>query len=266
MKKTITIIAFNRPQYFKIMLESLVKNNLNGWEIFIGLDPSEKAMEQLKLIQEYIPQATVFERKWHIQRRSTPAEGRRNIARNSHDIISKAFLTGSKYNIYLEEDIILSPDITELADWYYELGDDSACLCFNNIGLCYQDLKNPDAAIIYPNKECTYSGDGFGFSPLGVVMKRDQFFTHMSPFWWHKNGWDRGIVYHMKDTKQKVLIPYQTRSDHIGVHGVNVRGLKHQKRLMLGNLDVCKNPKKKEDFWLSKEFVPCDFDPREVYK
>lgn len=259
MKKTITIIAYNRPNEFKRMLKSLVKNNLEGWDILVGLEPSNMIHQQLDLLEEFIPQANIFKRTWEVNNHRT------GIARNSHDIIVKAFESGSDYNIYLEEDLVVSPDITNLADWYYELEEDTLCLCLCNIGRVYQDLNNSNAAIIYPSPECTFCGQGTGFSSLGIVMKKDKFLNEMSPHWFHEQGWDWGVLYHIKETQQKVLIPYQTRTDHIGVFGTHVSGHRHQKKLKLGFLDVCQESIEKDDFYLSKGFYPSDVDPRKEY-
>ena len=238
------------------MLESLVKNNLEGWDILVGLECSNVIREQITLLEEYIPQAEVFKRDW-------PNVGNgKAIGRNGHDIVTRAFDSGSEYNIYLEEDVVVSPDVTNLADWYYEQEEDTMCLCLHNIGTSYQDLQNSNAAIIYPNKECTAAGGGNGFSAYGICMKKDKFFEHMSPYWFHRSGWDWGVWHHIEETKQKVLIPYQTRSDHIGVHGVHVAGPRHLRRLRQGYLEVYQGVVDTDSFYLSKEFRPCDFDPR----
>ena len=96
-------------------------------------------------------------------------------------------------------------------------------------------------------------------------MKKDKFLNEMSPHWFHEQGWDWGVLYHIKETQQKVLIPYQTRTDHIGVFGTHVSGHRHQKKLKLGFLDVCQESIEKDDFYLSKGFYPSDVDPRKEY-
>ena len=257
MKKTITIIAYNRPHNFECMLKSLSKNNLEGWDILVGLDHSDVIDQQLDLLERFIPQAEVFKRDW------CDDFPRNSIARNGHDIVMKAFLTGSEYNIYLEEDIRISSDVTSMADWYINLEEETFCLSFTNVGRCYQDLINSDAAIIYPNAHCTSSGGGIGFSPMAWCIKRDVFFNEMSPCWFHQQGWDWGVHHYLVRTDRRLLIPYQTRVDHLGLHGAHVGNAKHNRTLGYGALDVCENHIDTDSFYLSKEFRPCDFNPRE---
>jgi hypothetical protein len=253
--KTISITVHDRPEYLVKFLETLVRNDLDGWHIVVGLEPSSRKSEQLELIARYIPQAEVIQN-----------EKKLGVRINPLSLLKYVFETlESEVNLYLEEDIIVSPDITTLADWYIELEEDTLCLCYNNIGISYQDLKNSNAAIIYPNPQCTRTGQGNGFSAYGLVVKREKFLEHMEPYWSHKSGWDWGVWYHIQDTGQQVLIPYQTRSDHIGERGVHIGSRAHLRRLGHGGLEVYQGRIAKEDFYLSREFKPCDFDPRERY-
>ncbi|MGH1590637.1 hypothetical protein ACRBEV_22645 [Methylobacterium phyllosphaerae] len=51
-KKTITITAMNRPEFFDLMIQSLVRNDLNGWEILVSLEPTDKTGEFHKICAE----------------------------------------------------------------------------------------------------------------------------------------------------------------------------------------------------------------------
>ena len=43
--KTISMTAYNRPDYLKATLEDLSKNNPRDWHFFISVDPSDKTEE-----------------------------------------------------------------------------------------------------------------------------------------------------------------------------------------------------------------------------
>lgn len=64
--KTISITVHDRPEYLVRLLETLVRNDLDGWHIVVGLEPSPRKSEQLELIARYIPQAEVIqnEKNW----------------------------------------------------------------------------------------------------------------------------------------------------------------------------------------------------------
>lgn len=249
MNKSITIIAYNRPDCFEAMLRSLAKNDLNGWSILVGLEKSDTIDVQLELLEYFLPQANIFKRSWDV---SYNVYG---IARNSHDIITKAFELGSEYNLYLEEDIVVSPDVTNLADWHYEIESDAICLCLLSRPRKKSIvIENPDSAIISCRNKCfKLHSCPRGFSSYGFGVKKNIFFKHMSPNWFDERGWDMGVIDCINSSGMPVLLPYKSRSDHIGENGVNVQSKQHLNKLGLGNLEICQENISKDSFYLIQE-------------
>ena len=257
--KTITITVHNRPEYLEKLLEGLVKNNLDGWHIVVGLEPTLRKSEQLELIQKYIPQTEVIHNE-----RKLGAED------NPYNVLSYVFeKLNSKINIYLEEDMIISPDVCDLADWYYNLGDDSMCFCLCNVGKIEVDeinLNGPHSCMFYGNQKMTISGAGTGWSSLGVLMKKEKWETRFKPNWYRGGDWgdcwDLNVYTpseRVRDvqllakipidrTENRVLMPYKTRSDHVGEYGGT--HVKPGKNRPYGCLAVSYELVRPESYWI----------------
>ncbi len=219
MKKTITVTAYNRPEYLRQALESLIRNSLDGWKIYFSIDPSEAREEILRVIQETLPAK--------VEREVITQSRRLGVSGNPFFILRKAFEEGSEMNIYLEEDIRVSPDITRLADWYSEF-DLEHCLCLNLLhGNCGGDrnLSLPPKDLLIRTRN---------FNSLGFILTRDQWTSFFEPHWFEqspasgknslipvKEGWDWSILrYHLKrKTRLYTLQPLCARSNHIGRSG-----------------------------------------------
>ena len=241
--KTISITVHDRPQYFVRLLETLVKNDLDGWHIVVGLEPSPQKSEQLELIEKYIPKAEVIHN-----------ETKLGVSGNPFSLLTYVFEElNSEINIYLEEDLIISPDVCQLAEWYNKLEDGSMCLCLCNIGkIEVDDVNNnqPHSCMFYANSEMTHSGSGLGFSALGLLIKSNQWKYFRDN--WHNNtqGWDWGMLNYIKAEGIKILMPYKTRADHIGEWGIHVVGPEHNRSLMLGCMAVNQEMVPPESYWM----------------
>lgn len=242
--KTITITIHDRPEYLIRLLESLVKNDLTGWDIYAAIEPTPVASEQIRLLQEFLPSChTIIN------------EQKLGVTHNPLEILKRVFdQENSQLNIYLEEDLIVSPDICQMADWYASIQDDSICLCLCNIGKVEIDDINsnlPHSCLFYANERMTLSGGGYGFSPLGFVTNQNNWNQHFKPNWLKdKNGWDWSVVGYVVREGKRVLLPYKTRSDHIGDWGVHVKGPEHNKRLSLGFLAVSQEDIDPSTYWI----------------
>lgn len=247
MKKTITITANDRPQYFEPMLQSLIRNNLAGWDIFVAIEPSSFLDAQINLVNKYIPDATKIVN-----------EKKLGVAGNPYNLLTEVFTKqNSEFNIYLEEDIIVSPDICQLADWYASVEHESACLCLCNIGKIEVDEINnnsPHSCMFYGNSKMTHCGQGTGFSALGIFITKDSWFKNFEPFWFINQvwGWDWCVLRHLQATQQKIMLPYKTRSDHIGEWGTHVHGKKRNRQLLLGFLAVNQILVDPNSYWIFK--------------
>ena len=247
MKKSITIIGWRRPSFMNQMLEFLVKNDLNGWDIYVGLDPHKVTdNEHRAAIQKHVPQAKVFWRDWNSRLKRHHA-----ISRNTHDIINKAYSNGSEYNIHLEDDVIVSPDITQLADWYGQNEfHDIFCLSFanarRNLPVC--ELDNPARAVVRSGD--IYEENQSGLHGFAHCTRRREWFDFISASTFGHNGWDWGWAWEIINKKMDTLIPYITRCDHVGTHGIHIKNNMQNARKGWGHRNIYDGVVKKEDFVL----------------
>lgn len=103
--KTISLSAYNRPHALSRMLESLKRNNTDGWRIFVSMDHSLACLDLITEID------------W-IGVNVSCAQSRLGLSLNTFLAPSLAFSSGSDFNLYLEDDLILSPDALDLCNWY----------------------------------------------------------------------------------------------------------------------------------------------------
>ncbi len=157
--KTISVAVYKRINYFQEMLESLLQNDLKGWQIFFSIDPSENIKKIVKLIQHTLNGKV----SCHINNN----QKRMGVEINTYLSQKMVFNAGSRINIYLEEDLIISPDITKLADWYSVQSHDQI-MCLNLLyGACggiNHVSKNIPEAIVKTKQ----------FNGCGVVLTREQ--------------------------------------------------------------------------------------------
>lgn len=257
MKKSITMIGYRRPYLMKRTLEYLLKNDLEGWDIYIGIEKYDaKSMELHKqFIQEYVPQAKVFYRDWHYT-----LHARSRICRNMHDIISKAYGGGSEYNIHLEDDVVISPDVTQLADWYGQNEfNDIFCLTFANQcklefikerieGVC--ELDKLETAVLRSRELYNLEKRVSGFHGFAHCTRRREWYDFISAATFNDKGWDWGWAYEILHKNFSTLLPCITRCDHLGTHGVHIKNSTHNRKKGWGFHEIYDGAVKKEDFVL----------------
>jgi hypothetical protein len=206
--KTISITAYNRPDYLEQVLRSLIKNNLQGWHIYIALEPSKASRCNKKIINRVLVncQYSVIEN-----------HSRLGIKNNPYELQSTVFACGSRINIYLEDDTVVSPDLTKLADWYWGL-DLQNVVCLNLLyGNCgaeghRSDPQEPGAVCVTRN-----------FNSLGYICTCEQWRDHLSRFWYCNRpeikgwGWDWAVLKEVQMRPELcVLQPALARANHIG--------------------------------------------------
>jgi len=204
--KTITITAFNRPGYLKRVLHTLLKNSLSGWDIVIALDPSEVSRK----VKQTVTRALRGRRYSIVEN-----EHQLGVRDNPYAVQSMVFETGSDINIYLEDDTIVSPDVTGLADWYRAL-DLRDIVCLNLLyGSCggRGHRSDPHAAQLI----CATRN----FNSLGYVCTKQQWSDHLSRYWYcersENHGWDWAVLTEISVRPAlRVLQPLLARANHIG--------------------------------------------------
>jgi len=212
--KTITITAFKRPHYFEQLLLALVQNPLDGWQIHIQLEPSDKS-EQFHTIAARI----LAGKKYLI----SVNDSIRGVRQNPYTLLDDVFSAGAAVNIYLEEDIVVAPDVTRLADWYLEHASENS-ICMNLIlGGCFSAgfLSDENYPAMLAATKC--------FNSLGMILTQEQWQKHIKPNWLRfpafftsltghqTDGWDVAIYdYVLSRPELNVLSPMLARANHTG--------------------------------------------------
>jgi hypothetical protein len=211
---TIAITAYRRPHLFAAMLKTLSANELAGWRIMIGIEPSPAADEIVCLAEKLL-------RGQHFD--LTINQVRLGIKKNPFQLIERAFDEGAQMVLYVEEDLLLSPDTTALALWF-ELNHRPEWLCLSLLaGGCASTgfLSNPD----YPDLLFA----GHTFNSLGFAVRRAEWERYMRNAWMTEparvlqfdgaltGGWDWSLFTMLMNNPQlRTLQPVLARATHNG--------------------------------------------------
>lgn len=187
MNKTITIAAYNRPKNLIMLLQSL-KNQLvplDDYRLFVRIDRGGEHFECIREIANSID---------FIETRVGYPSRNEGINLNTYEAMRFAYERyGADYNVYLEDDLILSPDAFNLVEWYIahsrelraEVADIGAfCLC----NLQSRSPKGADEVFL------SRALIGWGF-----VMSLRQWEIYAEPVWLEGHSmWDNRMAEHIR--------------------------------------------------------------------
>jgi hypothetical protein len=202
--KTISITGNNRPEYLKRVVDSIKKNDYTQFDLLcFFLEPNcpenIKIADSVNFIKTY---TQVNHQKL-------------GVRKNPYNALKTVFEFGSEFNVYLEDDSILSPDSFDLANFYFNLSTKDkyiACAFFNMF------KANPSKKTqLFAEQE---------LSALGFCLFKENWNKWFSKYWFDDKisveqkiggiGWDWSIRAMMKKYNLKVLTPFLNRSQHIG--------------------------------------------------
>lgn len=218
-RRSITVTAMSRPEVFREMLESLVANDLQGWSVLIRVEPSARAGEFAPIAAELLG---------GVDYRLEVNEAVRGITLNPFMALEQVFATGSDLNLYLEEDLLVSPDATRLALWYEREHRD--------YWLCLSLLAGPcgSAGLLSNASYPDMLFEARTSNSIGFVLRRAEWLQYVRPVWlgrdgrpggihanWRLNwGWDwslYGLV--ASDPRLRSVQPVLARATHNGREG-----------------------------------------------
>lgn len=148
------------------------------------------------------------------------------IAENGFQAMERAFADGARYALYLEEDMLVSPDATQLAAWYFA-NHEPDWLCLNLLGGGCSSagfMSNPD------HPDLLFRGRTF--NSLGFAVRREEWEQHMRAAWRKEaepvvkfdgvptGGWDWAVSSMLMSSPDLSTIqPVLARATHTGRRG-----------------------------------------------
>jgi hypothetical protein len=212
----ITTMAYRRPACLKRSLESIAKQqhvDLNSYRLFINIEHGAD-----EYIEPMCNRFTAIDTDIKVQKQ------KQGINRNACDVVDRAYKKVD-WLIYLEEDIIISPDTFSMVEWFIEQElDDVALLSFFN----RKSDKIGDVRALKTARR---------FPMWGFAMHKKKW-NEVGKTSWTSGGdgmWDNKMArYIRKNTNYKALIPETSRSYNIGESGEHMDNNKWQK--IVGNV------------------------------
>ena len=207
--KTISMTAYNRPDYLDQTLKNLCNNNPKDWSLFISVDPSIETNNIVSVINN----VNGFKNITYVVNSI-----RKNHRLNQHDSISMAFTAGSTFNLHLDDDLFLSPDALLLADFYNNTFM-SKPMTFGSYGL-FNYGSNPSQPDRLISRANTFTG-------LGWCIFRENWNFVFHPNWFTDNfstkyfkantyGWDWNIHGAFREFGLSEIFPAFSRTNHAG--------------------------------------------------
>lgn len=173
MIKTITIVAYNRPGNLTWLLQTLEEQllSLDDYRLCISIDSGGGNFKAVKAIAEAVTfmDTQVVWSKSHL-----------GMNKGTYESMRRAFEDlGADFNVYLEEDYLLSPDAFNLVEWYisHEVEMRSAPKVKDIAAYCLFGLAHEDGAS--PTEVVLSKGGGF----WGFVMSQRQWQTYAKKGW-----------------------------------------------------------------------------------
>lgn len=206
VQNSITLTVNDRPHYLRRCLETLSQVcGIAGWHLYVGLEPGNAECAALCRNIDFMPRTILYNRE------------KLGVRGNPYHVLQHAFAQGSELNIYLEDDLIVSPDICSLALWYKKLIPEDKLFDVRIFFLSlFVTSLGGEAADEFTASEI--------FSPWGLIMNRYQWENLIGPNWWDDNhrypcerDWTISLAHQMNtDTSLTVLAPLLSRSLNIG--------------------------------------------------
>jgi len=194
-----TMTACSRPGYLVETLDSLAANqNLDQFTLHFGVEPVSQEVLDICRAVDFMDT--------HIHVNSE----RLGVRENPYQLLKRTFAAGYEGVLYLEDDVVLSPDAVDLVLHYANSpeAERHRCLCLYNM----KSLRGADPTTIEVNRAAS------NFAPLGFFASASAWYDFFDPMWHASSkGWDYSIT--GSDPKNLIALPSLSRSHHIGRFG-----------------------------------------------
>lgn len=204
--KTISITAFNRPEYLKRTLNTLSLNVLRGYDkLYCGIEPGNQEVFEICRDIKFIPTEIILNEEIY------------GVRKNPYKLLDRLFDDGSEFNVYLEDDIDLSPDAIELANFFYKnfKNDEFMGCSFHN----YNSSKSDKSKCIAIQEMVA----------IAFALFKTAWTKWWKPNWFSDEiakeykiggiGWDWSIRAALRKYNKQFLTPIYSRVTHTGRFG-----------------------------------------------
>ena len=219
MNRSITLTGKDRPELFRSTLDSLLSNDLEGWNFVIRVEPGPQSHAFAEIVAERLSAHRV---DFAVNDRVM------GIRDNPLATISTAFAAGSSLNLCLEEDLVLAPDATRMALWFHAN--------HRPHWLCLSLLAGPcaSAGMISDPRYPEMLFESRSFNSLGFAVRREEWAKLIEPAWapkarqrwkgfagWRYHwGWDWSVYGVLAiDQTLRTVQPALARANHTGRTG-----------------------------------------------
>lgn len=206
--KTITFPVGYRPNYLIEFLNCLEKQNLDGYTIFCS---AENSPECIKILQMSGMDLNIVYKPNSIGKQNHA--GARD---NMFNVLNTAFNAGSTFNLHLEDDFLLAPDVVDLANWYYDNYKERP-MTYISYGMFGFGSHGNDYTVL---EEVPF------FEGLGWCAFKENWETCYKKAWYDtelakkyfgpSHGWDWSVQAFFKEYGYKALRPLINRTQHNG--------------------------------------------------
>jgi len=205
--KTITFPVGYRPQYLLQFLNSLEKQNLDGYTLFCSAEASPACIKVLK--DSSLPLNILYKKN------SIGRKDHAGAKTNMFNVLNAAFEAGSTFNLHLEDDFLLSPDTVDLATWYYNNFKDKPTT-YMSYGMFGFAPRGDDYAAL---EEVPFF-EGLGWCTFKEgwqnCYKNAWFDTTLVKKYFNAHGWDWSVQAFFKEYGYKAIRPLINRTQHNG--------------------------------------------------
>lgn len=204
--RTITILAFNRPHYLEQCLDALAKcRGIEGYRIVVSYDGPDNPGWYVS--NRVLPHTDIFQQS--------------NLGIDHHNSWLYDSLLAkdkpSEFIVALEDDVILSPDALELADWYYAVGQRDEYL-YMSLGDPHYRKEAPAAESYCEIHECrSIYTSAWCFTRAAWEQMRPHWNRPLKT----QLGWDWSLSFAMNEHGWKSIYPLVSRAHNIGREGVH---------------------------------------------
>ena len=206
--KTITFPVGYRPYYLTNFLGYLKNYDIDDYQIICSAENSPKCLEILENTDLPI---TVLRKK-----NSSGVRSHSGARDNMYNVLSYAFNElGTEFNVHLEDDFVLSPDVFNLTNWYYKTFKDKP-MSFISYGLFNHESRGDD----YTALETITTFEGLGWCTF-----REGWDICFNKYWYndiyarkHFNayGWDWAMSGAYREFGFRGIRPLIARTNHDG--------------------------------------------------